>query len=63
MIETELLCGERLYFLVKFSTEENDLSLKMAKNGQVLKLKQTSMTFQTGSNVKKDKDRHVFEHQ
>lgn len=32
-IETELLCGERLYFQVKFSTEKKDLSLRMVKNG------------------------------
>lgn len=47
-IETELLCGERLSFLVKFSTDKNDLSLKVIKNGSVAKLKQTSLTFTTG---------------
>jgi hypothetical protein len=31
-IETELLCGERLYFSIKFSTEKRDLSLKVIKN-------------------------------
>lgn len=47
-IETELLCGERLYFQVKFSTEKKDLSLRMVKNGANTKLKSTSMMFQTG---------------
>lgn len=32
-IETELLCGEKLYFQVKFSTEKKDFSLRMVKNG------------------------------
>lgn len=51
-IETELLCGERLYFMIKFSTEKPDLSIKMVKNGQHTKLKHTSMQFQTGQNEK-----------
>jgi hypothetical protein len=47
-IETELLCGERLYFQIKFSTAKRDMSLRMIKNGTITKLKQTSMVFQTG---------------
>lgn len=37
-IETELLCGERLYFQIKFSTDKKDLRLRMVKNGTVIKL-------------------------
>jgi hypothetical protein len=33
---------------MKFSTEKRDLTLNMAKNSAHVKLKQTSMTFQTG---------------
>lgn len=47
-IETELLCSERLYFSVKFSTEKRDLTLKMIKLNQETHLTHTSMSFVTG---------------
>jgi hypothetical protein len=47
-IETELLSGEKLSFIIKFSTEHKDLTLKIEKNNQQTKLLVTSMQFQTG---------------
>lgn len=47
-IETELLSGEKLSFLIKFSTEKRDLTLKIEKNNQHTKLVGTSMQFQSG---------------
>ena len=47
-IETELLSGEKLSFLIKFSTEKKDLTLKIEKNNQHTKLIGTSMQFQSG---------------
>ena len=47
-IETELLSGEKLSFLIKFSTEKRDLTLKIEKNNQHTKLIGTTMQFQSG---------------
>jgi len=48
-IETELLNGERLNFILKFSSHKKDLSLKIVKNAQTSKLNGTSLTFMTGA--------------
>ena len=49
-IETELLCGEKSWFQVRFSTLKPDLTLKMYKNMQnPTKLKKTTMHFMTGA--------------
>jgi hypothetical protein len=44
-IETELLSGEKLSLIIKFSTEHKDLTLKIEKNNQQNKLLVTSMQF------------------